>query len=246
MYNYAVCPKHLLPSAHAVRMAVITRRVGKSIFVAVVMDDGAEVCSEAHDTSTDGWSSPNHNYEPVHDEPVFTSWPSYLPEGLGGWPWAEPAPDAATFAILIGLCFLLGFVSELLRGLQALPRAEASLTVQDPAPALPPPPPKDDLLVTSTAEHEPFTAARHGSSPPCPLAAEFPAIHPVNGRCRYVRALPVPQPCPQPCHTGLRPGAAHSGAPLTVCTRQAHLRLTNSHRPTAHPGRAGRAPGVSS
>ena len=56
-----------------------------------------------------------------------------LPEeqGVDAWPWVEPAPDDATYAVLVGFCFLLGFVAELLLALKSTPCAAER---QQPAP----------------------------------------------------------------------------------------------------------------
>ena len=122
----------------------------------------------------------------------------FMGSRLCGWPWAEPTPEAATSVILFGFCFLLGVVCELLRALKAVPRAGVALTLQPLSPtttALQPRPPHaplpDELLAPSATEFTVCTVAHHDSGllvvATCPLAAEFPAVHPVERR-RFIVA----------------------------------------------------------
>ena len=121
-------------------------------------------------------------------------------EALDAWPWVEPAPDAETYAVLVGFCFLLGFVAELLLALRPTPCAAEH---QQPAPTLAAPvslPPSHDGPPVSSADASARLAERRESdwraserpnAPTCPLAAEFPAVHP--GACtvlvRHVHAF---------------------------------------------------------
>ena len=60
------------------------------------------------------------------DECIDGAGSSLLPppeEGVDAWPWVEPALDDATYAVLVGFCFLLGFVAELLLALRSTPCA---------------------------------------------------------------------------------------------------------------------------
>lgn len=126
-------------------------------------------------------------------------------EGVDAWPWVEPAPDAATYAVLVGFCFLLGFVAELLFALRVTPCRVTPCTAerQQPAPTQAAPvslPPSHDGPPVSSADANARMAERRESdwraseqpmAPTCPLAAEFPAVHP--GACsilvRHVHAF---------------------------------------------------------
>ena len=109
-------------------------------------------------------------------------------EALDAWPWVDPAPDAETYAVLVGFCFLLGFVAELLLALRSTPCAAER---QQPAPtqaapvSLPPshdgPPVTDESARLAERRESDWHASQQPIAPTCPLAAEFPAVHP--GAC---------------------------------------------------------------
>ena len=108
--------------------------------------------------------------------------------GVDAWPWVEPAPDDVTYAVLVGFCFLLGFVAELLLSLRSTPcaaeRQQPALTLAAPI-SLPPsrdgPPVTDESARLAERRESDWHANERPIAPTCPLAAEFPAVHP--GAC---------------------------------------------------------------
>ena len=135
------------------------------------------------------------------EECIHGAGSSLLPppeEGVDAWPWVEPAPDDATYAVLVGFCFLLGFVAELLLALRSTPCAAEH---QEPAPtqaapvSLPPshdgPPVTDESARLAERRESDWHASERPIALTCPLAAEFPAVHP--GACtilvRHVHAF---------------------------------------------------------
>ena len=148
-----------------------------------------------------------------------SSWLPSPEEGLEGWPWVAPAPEAATSAVLVGFCFLLGFVAELLLALKAA-RPRTAAERQQPAPTLAAPvslPPSQGGLFARSAAESTRLAERYGSelpvAPTCPLAAEFPAVHP--GACT-VSARTCTSTCTCTCAC-----ACHACARACACAREA-------------------------